>query len=427
MLRRILCTALALSVLLSGAVAAGALVQPELTLDSESAIVMCAETGQVLYAKNPDEVLYPASITKILTGMVALQNAAMDDVITFSQTAFKSVPRDSAHIALAPGETLTMKDALYALALVSANDAAAGIAETVGGSIAGFADLMNEQALRCGAVSSHFTNPHGLPDENHYTTARDMALITKAAIATPGFLEIFSTLDYTMAPTNQKEEMPLTSKNRFTDGLLDCPGFLFSKTGWTIAAQGTLVTAARREGVTLIAVVMKSPRLEQKYADTQALLEYAYGSFLPHNLTAGEASSLLWEQGIPNRLRCRAFDYFPVLIPVQAQQGVCTILPLSDGTEAGSLPVLIGVRTDTDESFLMETALILEENPEPKPVISQPTTVPSAVSEESDDAPTDSLRTLLLCAIGFVSCYLIGLTVFVSTRRRRGKRERRRR
>lgn len=427
MLRRISCMLLGLMILLSGAVGAGALVQPELTLDSESAIVMCAETGQVVYARNPDEVLYPASITKILTGMVALQNAAMDDVITFSQTAYKSVPRDSAHIALAPGETLTMRDALYALALVSANDAAAGIAETVGGSIAGFAELMNAQALSCGAVNSHFANPHGLPDENHYTTARDMALITKAAIATPGFLEIFSTLDYTMAPTNKKEEMPLTSKNRFTDGLLDCPGLLFSKTGWTIAAQGTLVTAACREGVTLIAVVMKSPKLEQKYADTQALLDYAYGSFLPHSLTAEEASSLLWEQGMPSRLRCRELDDFPVLIPVEARLGVCSITPLSAAAQAGPIPVLIGVKTGADESFLMETELMLEENPEPQPVPTQPSAEPMPAPEVSDGRQPDTLRTLLLCAIGFVSCYLIGLTAFVSVRRRKRSRERRRR
>ncbi len=426
MLRRFFCAALTLSTLLAGAISAGAMVQPELALDSESAIVMCAETGQVLYAKNPDEVLYPASITKILTGMVALQNADMADVITFSETAFKSVPRDSAHIALSPGETLTMKDALYALALVSANDAAAGIAETVGGSIAGFAERMNEQAEKCGAVNSHFVNPHGLPDENHYTTARDMALITKAAMETPGFLEIFSTLDYTMAPTNKKEEMPLTSKNRFTDGLLACPGFLFSKTGWTVAAQGTLVTAARRDGVTLIAVVMKSPKLEQKYADTQALLDYAYGSFLPHNLTADEVNAILWAQGMPEKLRCRAFDDFPVLIPVQARQGVCTITPLS-GAAAGALPVLIGVRIEGEESFLMETQIFLEENPEPTPTQPAPATEPTAMPEVSDDAPADSLRTLLWCAIGFVSCYLIGLMVFVSVRRRKGTRERRRR
>lgn len=419
MLRRILSTVLVLTGVLAGAVSAGALIQPELALDSESAIVMCAETGQVLYARNPDEVLYPASITKILTAMVALQNAAMDDVITFSQTAYKSVPRDSAHIALSPGETLSMKDALYALALVSANDAAAGIAETVGGSIAGFAQLMNEQAKQCGAANSHFTNPHGLPDENHYTTARDMALITRAAIKTPGFLEIFSTPDYTMAPTNKKEEMPLTSKNRFTDGLLDCPGFLFSKTGWTVAAQGTLVTAARREGVTLIAVVMKSPKLEQKYADTQALLDYAYGSFLPHNLTADEASTLLRAQGMPETLRCRYFDNFPVLIPVQAQQGVCTMTPLGDTASAGTLPVLIGVRTDEDESFLMETELTLEDNPEPVPPRTEPTTEPTVPSEASGDSPTDGVHTLLLCAIGFVSCYLIGLMVFMSVRRRK--------
>lgn len=408
--------------LMAAVLPAWGLSQPELMLDSESAIVMCAETGQVLYAKNPDEVLYPASITKILTGMVALRNASMDDVITFSEEAYKSVPRDSAHIALAPGETLTMGDALYALALVSANDAAAGIAETVGGTIAHFAELMNEQAQKCGAVNSRFANPHGLPDENHYTTARDMALITKAAIATPGFLEIFSTPEYTMAPTNKKEEMPLTSKNRFTDGLLDCPGLLFSKTGWTVAAQGTLVTAARREGVTLIAVVMKSAKLEQKYSDTQALLDYAYGSFLTHNLTSEESSNLLRNQGMPDTLRCQYFDDFPVLIPVESREGACTIVPLGDVSVPGAVPVLIGVDRAGEVSYLLETELILEENPNGAEM-TLPTERFEIPTEQAPDVQKDSARTLLLCAIGFVCSYLVGLLIFVSARRHRRRRE----
>lgn len=403
-----------------------AVVQPELALDSESAIVMCAESGQVLYAKNPDEVLFPASITKILTGMVALKYGNLDDTITFSRTAYKSVPRDSAHIALKPGETLTMRDAMYALALVSANDAAAGIAETVGGSIAGFAELMNREAQAAGASNSHFANPHGLPNGNHYTTARDMALITKAAIETPGFLEIFSTLEYTMAPTNKKEEMPLVSRNRFTDGLLDCPGLLFSKTGWTIAAQGTLVTAVRREGVTLIAVVMKSQLLEQKYSDTMALFDYAYGCFLPNFLRDNTMSVLLQEAGLPGNYSCPTLVDFPVLVPVSQHDAKLVLTPLSDWrtlSEEEPLQCLVSaVSPDGEESFLLETALPLQYDPDWKPT-EPPETEPPETQPHPSEEPYERSFPWLMAAVLTLSVYLTAVMIYIPLRRRKRSRE----
>lgn len=427
MIRKLFCLLAAIACLAAAVLPGFALVQPELMLDSQAAIVLCAETGQVLYAKNPDEVLYPASITKILTGMVALKYGEPDSIITFSKRAYRSVPRDSAHIALEAGETLSLKDALYALALVSANDAAAGIAETVGGSLEGFAELMNREAQACGAVNSHFNNPHGLPDTNHYTTARDMALITKAAIATPGFLEIFSTLDYTMAPTNKKEEMPLTSKNRFTDGLLDCPGLLFSKTGWTLAAQGTLVTAARREGITLIAVVMKSEKLEQKYSDTQALLDYAYGSFLASNLTSADATRLLREQGLAQDVQCTDFSYFPVLVPVMSWPAELKLLPLADTKalkEGDTLPVLVSAADESGEDvFLLETSLPLiaaEIPPETQPPETQPPeTMPPETEpvEVQPERPPEIPGWIIFSGLA-VSVYLISVLAYISFRKR---------
>lgn len=425
MMKKILCRLWLLAILPCLVLPAFAVVQPQLALDSESAIVMCAETGQVLYAKNPDEILYPASITKILTGMVALKYGNLDDTITFSRTAYRSVPRDSAHIALKTGETLSMKDAMYALALVSANDAAAGIAETVGGSIDGFAELMNREAQAAGAKNSHFANPHGLPNQNHYTTARDMALITKAAIETPGFLEIFSTLEYTMAPTNKKEEMPLVSRNRFTDGLLDCPGLLFSKTGWTIAAQGTLVTAVRREGVTLIAVVMKSEILEQKYSDTMALFDYAYGCFLPNFLTVDTMSGLLQDAGLPGNYSCPSLETFPVLVPVAQHDAKLVLTPLADWrslSEEEPLSCLVSaVSPDGEESFLLETALPLVYDPDWQP------TEPPETEAPTEPAPIEESGhesfPWLMAAILFLSVYLTAVMIYIPLRRSKRSRE----
>ena len=154
----------------------------EIALASEAAVLMDAESGQILYGKNMDSTMYPASITKVLTGLLALKYAKETDKVTMTQAGVSQVPRTSSHIALEPGEAFTMKDALYALALVSANDAAVAIAETVSGSVEDFSKLMNEEAEKLGAYNTHFVNPNGMPNQDHYTTARDMALITAEAL-----------------------------------------------------------------------------------------------------------------------------------------------------------------------------------------------------------------------------------------------------
>ena len=150
----------------------------EIELASEAAILMDAETGQILYAKNVKERLYPASITKVMTGLLALEALDAGQRLAVSQEAVNQVPRTSSHISLQPGEELTVADAVYALAISSANDAANVLAEGVSGSIEAFAQRMNERAAELGALDTHFVNPNGLPNSEHYTTAYDMALIT---------------------------------------------------------------------------------------------------------------------------------------------------------------------------------------------------------------------------------------------------------
>ena len=260
--------------------ASGAPALELLDVYSETAVLMDADTGQVLYGKDMDKSMYPASITKIMTGMLALKYGKLTDTVTMSKEAVAAVDRDSANIALSTGEQLPLEEALYALSVASANDAANGIAETIGGTLDGFVTMMNDAAAAAGAVNTHFTNANGLPDENHYTTAHDMARITAQALKIPGFTEIFSEKRYKIPPTNkQPETRILNSSNRFLNGGIFYDGLLMSKAGWTREAEHTLVTAASRNGTTLIAVVMKSADSAVKWSDTTALLDYGFTQF----------------------------------------------------------------------------------------------------------------------------------------------------
>ena len=258
---------------------------------AESAVVIDADTGQVLYGKNMHLRLYPASITKIMTALLALENGSMSDNIVMSHDAVFSVGRYTSHIALDVEEVLSLEQALYAIAIVSANDASNGIAELIGGSMKNFALMMSERAVSAGALNTNFTNAHGLPDENHYTTAYDMALIMLEAIKTPEFNRIFSTVYYEMPPTNINSE----SRHFWRTGSLITDTFRYEgviseKSGWTSAAGSTFAVAAQRDGRTLIAVVMNSENVITRRHDIVALFDYGFNEFKPIRIRASEIS-----------------------------------------------------------------------------------------------------------------------------------------
>lgn len=251
------------------------------TIDSETAVVIDADTGQVIYGKNKNKRAFPASTTKVLTALVALENKPLDGVMTMSEEAVFSIPRSTSHIALDKEEQLTLEEALYATMLMSANDASNGIAEFVGGSNAGFAKMMNERAIKAGALDSNFTNPHGLPDNNHYTTAYDLALITKDALQESKMEKFWGNTLYDMQPTNKQKEVrhfsnqhAMLKNSRFT-----YEGAFVGKVGWTQEAGHTLVTVAKRGSTTLICVTMNASSSDDKYKDTTKLLDYGFDDF----------------------------------------------------------------------------------------------------------------------------------------------------
>lgn len=264
---------------------------------SEAGIVMDIDSGAILYAKNIDAPHYPASITKILTALVALENNELTDTVTITPDDYNFLKSGDNHIGLKNGEEITMEDALYGTLLASGNEVAHALGSNTEGGYDHFIELMNVKCKELGCTNSNFVNSHGLHDDNHYTSARDMALIGAAAFQNAEFRKITSTLQYTIPVTNITNETR-TFQNHHKM-LFDwrsqyyeyCVG---GKTGYTDKALNTLVTFATKDDVNLVAVVLRTHGSGNTYVDTRAMLDYAFENFSKVSVTvdAVEATGL---------------------------------------------------------------------------------------------------------------------------------------
>lgn len=261
---------------------------------SPGVILMEESTGTILYEKNMDEAHYPASITKIMTTLLALENGNLSDMVTFSDDAINNT--EGSGIARDYGEQMTLEQCLYGVMLESANECAYAVAEHVGGTVENFVDMMNAKAKELGCTNTHFANPHGLQDENHYTTAHDMALIAQAAYQNETFRIIIGTKMYTIPPTNKHAEetvlrnhhdMLCTYHNANRKYLY--PYCVGGKTGYTATANSTLVTYAEKDGMTLICVVMNTQSPNQ-FIDTVNLFDYAFDNFQVLNVAENDTN-----------------------------------------------------------------------------------------------------------------------------------------
>lgn len=250
----------------------------EIEITSPSAILIDAESGQILYEKNAYEQRYPASITKIMTTYLAITYGDLNESLTVSKEAVDSIGKNASNMALQVGEILNFKDAVYGAYLISANDACNVLAEAISGSTDNFVDLMNETAHLAGANHTHFSNTNGLPDENHVTTAYDMAMITKYAMKSEKWMELFTTESYTMPATNLSSERTFIIGNEMALSTSDnyYPNVLGGKTGWTPDAKLTLVTVCRQNNRILIAVIMGCEDIQKRYNDTRTLFDYGF-------------------------------------------------------------------------------------------------------------------------------------------------------
>ena len=248
-------------------------------IEAQSAVLMDLNTEAVLYSKNANTQLYPASITKLLTCLLGCENLDVNAQLTLSQQAAYGIEAGSSTIYGDAGEVFTVEQCLMALMLESANEMALGIGEEVSGSVKKFVELMNTRAQQLGCKNTHFNNPNGLPDETHITTAGDMAKIAKAAWQNPLCRKFFTTDLYEIPPTNIfTETRYLLNHHKMMAGRdYAYDGVLGGKTGYTDAAGATLITYAKRGNMTLVAVVMNS--VNGAWADTKSLLDYGFDNF----------------------------------------------------------------------------------------------------------------------------------------------------
>lgn len=254
----------------------------------QAAILMDYHSGRILYAKNMDQTMPPASVTKIMTALLAIENGNLDQVVEIS--AHAAGTRESG-IYLQEGEKMTRRQLLYACMLPSANDASVALAESVSGQEEDFVELMNQRAAELGLLDTHFCNPHGLHAQDHYTTAYDLACLSRAAMQHPVFREIVSTSNLVIPGPPKEEDRSIWNQNRL---LYRYDGALGIKTGYTKQAGNCVVGAAQKDEMLLIAVSLNSPTV---YEDLMAMLDYGFANYRLLELEQGEESPLVTVQG----------------------------------------------------------------------------------------------------------------------------------
>lgn len=259
-------------------------------VSAESAILIDADTGAMLYAKNIHQKEYPASTTKILTTLIASERCGMDEIVDFSYDAVHDIDPGSNHIAIEPGEQLTMEECLNAILIRSANEVSFAVAEHISGTTwQDFGDIMNERAKELGCVDSHFVNPNGLPNEDHYTSAYDLAMIGKAFFANEALCKMTMTHMLHILPSERQPDdiMEVNKMELIPGGKYAYPYLVGCKTGYTDAARSTLVSCAEKDGMKLICVVMRDEN-PNYYEDTISLFDYGFSNFGKVNIAQTE-------------------------------------------------------------------------------------------------------------------------------------------
>lgn len=260
--------------------------EDKLDLYSESAILMEASTGKILYSKNAEVTKYPASTTKILTAILVIEKCNLEDEITASYSAIKSIPSGYSNASIKVGEILTADQLLQVFLVHSANEAGFILAEYVSGSIDEFAKLMNEKAKEIGCKNTNFTNPSGVHDTNHYSTAYDMCLIARYCMQNPIFKNYVSMPSCTIPPTNKSEERHFSNTNELLNSSSTYynPNVTGIKTGFTTPAKNCLISGYSENGIELISVVLGAPQstadnLSPKFIDTTNLFNFGMQNY----------------------------------------------------------------------------------------------------------------------------------------------------
>lgn len=327
----------------------------ELAVSAKAAILMHADSGRVLYEKNADDHMLIASTTKIMTAIVVLEHCELDDLVEVDS---RSAGIEGSSMYLKAGESYTVEDLLYGLLLVSGNDAASALALHVADSMEEFAELMNAKAAELGMTESSFKNAHGLDEEGHYSTARDMAKLAAYCMGNEDFARIAGTVSHTVG------EQTLVNHNRL---LREYDGCLGLKTGYTMAAGRTLVTCAERDGARYVCVTLNDP---DDWDDHKALYDWAFANYsfaevIPAGLsyevplisgaemtapaeTEGAAYALIQNgESYDMELELPAFAFAPISEGERAGRAVAC----SDGQEIASVRIVYSEDVEVDREL----------------------------------------------------------------------------
>ena len=251
--------------------------------NSPSVILTDANTGKILYSKNAFEKRFPASTTKLMTAILTLENCKLSDVATVSHNAIFSIPIGYSHASLKEGEKLTIEQLLNVLLIPSANDAAVVLAEHIAGSVENFSEMMNNKAKELGCVNTHFVNPNGIHDENHYSCAYDLAIIGRYAMKFEDIMRIAKVNQYTLPKTNKYDKTDRIFNS--TNGLINKNSEYYNKyatglkTGYTDKSGYCIVTTANQGDVELLAVVLGSESIDDRYEDCNTLFDYCFENY----------------------------------------------------------------------------------------------------------------------------------------------------
>ena len=390
----------------------------------EAAIVMEAETGAILYAKNIDDAHYPASITKVLTALVAVENGKMDDPVKMSHDSVAFLQPGDSSIALKEGDEINLEQALYATLLASANEAAYTVAENVGINAGHdyewFIEQMNVRCKELGGTNSNFVNANGLHDENHYTTARDMALIGCEVFEHPEIFEIMQTRQYVIEESDTVEEHVFQQKHKM---LLE--GYqayyedaIGGKTGYTSDALSTLITMADNGEMQLVCVVLRTYG-KNIYPDTTNLFEYAFNNFKKVSVdgleTSEDVGEILTDQDGGYVMLPEGVEFADLemeLVPDEANNGEATLIYTYEDMPVGS------ARAKLSNTYIKQHSIQIEET----------NSADTKSEKNSSDAGLSKRAKIVVGVLTVVLVVLVGLFIraaVVRSRKRKRRRQRR--
>ena len=315
-----------------------------LNIYSDAVILIENQTGKTLYEKNSEQKMYPASTTKILTAIITIEKGNLSDKVTVTKSAIAQMKSGYSSAYLSEGEIISIEDLLKVLLVHSANDASNVLAEYISGSIEDFVNLMNEKAIELGCTNTHFVTTNGLHDDNHYTTAKDLAIITRYCMQNETFRKIVSMKKCVIAATNKSDERVYKNTN---DLINPSSGYYYPscigiKTGFTSEAKNCLISACSKNGLQVIAVVLGASITENyksaRYVDSKTLYDYVYSNYSIQNIA--KASSVIKTIEVKNAtdetksLDLKLEKELNVLVNNKDKENIQTEIIINDNTSA---------------------------------------------------------------------------------------------